>query len=252
MPSTPHYAKRGKGSSFRFSERDSFAATSQKSRQSQLCSASWGRASGIRNPFQTCGKLYRGVCRFVTGACFLCGDMGHFPQNFPKKSGDNSAQSKQSVATSNRNRGMVDPGSIHSHISTKMVRARGIPLEPIVNETLVINPVGHSARVSRVCNKCPIKIQGIVFLANLREFPFNDFEIIIGMDWLSSHYGWVDCRKKGFYRVNDIPMVREFLDVFPKDLPGLPPNCEVEFTIEIYPGTEPVSMAPYRMAPTEL
>ena len=48
-------------------------------------------------------------------------------------------------------------------------------------------------------------------------------------------------------------MVREFSDVFPDDLPGLPPQREaVEFSIELVPGAEPISKAPYRMAPTGL
>ena len=49
-----------------------------------------------------------------------------------------------------------------------------------------------------------------------------------------------------------IPVVCEFLDVFPKDLPGLPPDREVEFSIELEPGTAPISRRPYRMAPMEL
>ncbi|KAL4027946.1 hypothetical protein IC575_011136 [Cucumis melo] len=48
------------------------------------------------------------------------------------------------------------------------------------------------------------------------------------------------------------PVVRDYLDVFPKELPGLPPHREVEFAIELEPGTVPISRAPYRMAPAEL
>ena len=50
----------------------------------------------------------------------------------------------------------------------------------------------------------------------------------------------------------DIPVVSEFLDVFPKELPGLPPDREIEFSIELIPGTAPISQTPYRMAPKEL
>nr|GFA27670.1 transposon Tf2-9 polyprotein [Tanacetum cinerariifolium] len=48
------------------------------------------------------------------------------------------------------------------------------------------------------------------------------------------------------------PVVRDFFDVFSKELPGIPPECEVEFCIELVPGTQPISKAPYRMAPIEL
>ncbi|XP_043817392.1 uncharacterized protein LOC122725037, partial [Manihot esculenta] len=48
------------------------------------------------------------------------------------------------------------------------------------------------------------------------------------------------------------PVVSEFLDVFPDELPGLPPAREIEFEIELMPGTRPISIPPYRMAPAEL
>ena len=52
--------------------------------------------------------------------------------------------------------------------------------------------------------------------------------------------------------VDEIPVVREFLDVFPDDIAGLPPDREVEFTIDLISRTEPISIPPYRMAPAEL
>ena len=53
-------------------------------------------------------------------------------------------------------------------------------------------------------------------------------------------------------RLEDLPVVKEFPDVFPDDLPGLPPDREIDFQIELAHGTEPISRAPYRMAPAEL
>nr|GFD61778.1 putative reverse transcriptase domain-containing protein [Tanacetum cinerariifolium] len=52
--------------------------------------------------------------------------------------------------------------------------------------------------------------------------------------------------------IHDQPIVSEFPDVFPDELPGIPPVREVEFNIELIPGAEPISKAPYRMAPIEL
>ena len=52
--------------------------------------------------------------------------------------------------------------------------------------------------------------------------------------------------------VDEIPVIREFPDVFPDDIVGLPPDREVEFTIDLIPRTEPISIPPYRMAPAEL
>jgi len=52
--------------------------------------------------------------------------------------------------------------------------------------------------------------------------------------------------------MTDIPVVCEFPDVFPEELPGLPPDRDVEFAIELMPGTAPISRRPYRMPPNEL
>ena len=57
--------------------------------------------------------------------------------------------------------------------------------------------------------------------------------------------------KKGT-TLDEIPVVREFPDVFPDDIVGLPSEREVEFTIDLIPGAEPISIPPYRMAPAEL
>ena len=61
----------------------------------------------------------------------------------------------------------------------------------------------------------------------------------------------VDRRQEGT-RLEDILIVKEFPDVFPDDISGLPPNREVEFTIDLIPGTEPIYIPPYRMALAEL
>jgi hypothetical protein len=53
-------------------------------------------------------------------------------------------------------------------------------------------------------------------------------------------------------KLEDVEIVREYKDVFPDELPGLPPEREIDFSIELIPGTAPISQAPYRMAPAEL
>ena len=52
--------------------------------------------------------------------------------------------------------------------------------------------------------------------------------------------------------VSDIPTVSDFPDVFPEELPGLPPHRDIEFDIDVVPGATPASITPYRMAPLEL
>ena len=52
--------------------------------------------------------------------------------------------------------------------------------------------------------------------------------------------------------IESVSIVREFLDVFPADLPGMPPDKDIDFFIDLESGTRPISIPPYRMAPAEL
>jgi hypothetical protein len=96
------------------------------------------------------------------------------------------------------------------------------------------------------------------------------------MDWLTKHKGIISCANKTVLLTDhqgksvscqaqppaQDPMVFnlaaksisvvEFMDVFPEELPGMPPEREVEFYIDLIPGTAPITKRPYRMAPTEL
>jgi len=56
----------------------------------------------------------------------------------------------------------------------------------------------------------------------------------------------------GLLKLEDVRVVSEYPDVFPDELPGIPPERDVEFTIELVPGTGPIAKAPYRMAPAEM
>ena len=58
--------------------------------------------------------------------------------------------------------------------------------------------------------------------------------------------------KRGQIELENILVVKDSLDVFPEELPGIPPEIEVDLSIEILPGTSPTSKAPYTMAPTKL
>ena len=58
--------------------------------------------------------------------------------------------------------------------------------------------------------------------------------------------------QQGELKLEDIPVMKEFLDVFLEDLSGFPPDRKIEFSIDLLPGSSPISKAPYRMAPIEL
>nr|GEU62238.1 hypothetical protein [Tanacetum cinerariifolium] len=82
----------------------------------------------------------------------------------------------------------------------------------------------------------------------------GSFDIIIGMDWLSRYDPVILCREKKF-RIpleEDVPVIQDFPEVFPEELPGLSPPRQVEFCIDLITGDAPVARAPYRLAPSEI
>jgi hypothetical protein len=123
-------------------------------------------------------------------------------------------------------------------------------------------------------------------LPNLIVSESKGIDIILGMDWLSKHNGLIDYGKKAVRltpssgkelkyvaenlvlhkaasnrmvlnhldaaSTRDIRTVSEFSDVFPEELPGMPPDREIEFVIELVPGTAPIFKRPYRMAANQL
>jgi hypothetical protein len=68
----------------------------------------------------------------------------------------------------------------------------------------------------------------------------------------TTYLAYVINSRNGKIEPSDIPIMREFPDVFPEELPGLPLEREVEVTIDILPKVSPIAQPPYRMAPKEL
>lgn len=150
---------------------------------------------------------------------------------------------------------------------------------------------------------CVVRVKDKDTSVNLVVLDTLDFDVILGMDWLSPCHASVDCYHKlvrfdfpgepsfsiqgdrsnaptnlisvisarrllrqgciGYLAVvkdsqakigdvTQVSVVKEFVDVFPEELPGLPPEREVEFCIDLIPDTRPISIPPYRMAPAEL
>jgi hypothetical protein len=109
-------------------------------------------------------------------------------------------------------------------------------------------------------------------LVDIVEIP-----VTLGMDWLTRHNAIINCADNTVLLIDhqgklvsckarlptQVPMVfslaaegisvvEEFMDVFPEELPGMPPEREVDFYIDLLPGTAPIAKRPYRMAPMEL
>ncbi|XP_074347147.1 uncharacterized protein LOC141685976 [Apium graveolens] len=158
---------------------------------------------------------------------------------------------------------LMDYGATGSIISESVVDRLKCVAYPL--ESNLIIKVANQERVvvNRVCPNCDIVIEGRNFFADLIPFKLGEFDIILGMDWLVNHDAQIECRSKKVklktkdgtedvekesLKIEDTHVVKEFPDVFPDELPRVPPDREIEFTIDFAPGTEPVSKAPYQMA----
>ena len=198
---------------------------------------------------------------------------------------------------------IVDAGATHSFAPKPLLDHFQIETQPLGGHMRVSLPARDPLFSDRVVRDSRVLIEGQEFPADLVALDMRDFDVVLGMDWLSLHRATLDCYKKevkfhrpgklevkfrGIHRelsfniisamaaqrmlhkgcqgylayvvetekegilVDEIPVVREFPDVFPDDIAGLPPDREVEFTIDLILGTEPISIPPDRMDPAEL
>ncbi|WRX18085.1 hypothetical protein QQP08_010572 [Theobroma cacao] len=198
---------------------------------------------------------------------------------------------------------LIDSGSDRSYLSISFASFLDRNLSPLEEEIVVHTPIGERLVRNTYYRDCGIKVGEEEFMGDLIPLEIRDFDLILGMDWLSTHRAKVDCFKKemilqslegaevvfmgkrqvlpfcvilalkalklvpkGYLaylahvidisreepKLENVPAVSEFPDVFPDELPRLPPDRELEFTIDLLPGTAPISIPPYRMAPTEL
>jgi hypothetical protein len=176
---------------------------------------------------------------------------------------------------------LFDSGASHTFISKKFVEKYYIPCIESREGFIIHSPRGQIF-TKEVAFHVPVTLAERDFPTNMIVLKGQDIDVILGMNWLAQHkailntdlrtirlsYGLegvilsipVAIPAKPFGRVyeaiileiQDIPVVCEFLDVFLEDLPGLPPERDVEFVIELKPGTAPVSRRSYRMPPNEL
>ena len=91
---------------------------------------------------------------------------------------------------------LIDLGSTHLYICTEHVFDRMPSVEQLPHDMLVNSPLGHSVRVNRVYKNCHLMTHDREFSADLLALPFHEFDLILGMDWLSKHRAIVDCDKK--------------------------------------------------------
>ena len=91
---------------------------------------------------------------------------------------------------------LIDLGSTHSYLCTSIPSLGSLPKSETEYDILVTNPLGHNVIVNRVYRDCPIRIREYEFPGDLIELSFREFDMLLGMDWLSLHQVVVDFRMK--------------------------------------------------------
>jgi hypothetical protein len=175
---------------------------------------------------------------------------------------------------------LFDSGATHSFISENLVGKLGLRGSHTKSAYKIITPGGNiSSHV--VAFGVPLKLGSKNIQSNLITINLEGMDVILGMDWMTQHKVFLDISdrvveinsptvghttlylpfKDGtdscayvtiISHLDEIPVVCEYPDVFPDELAGMPPDRDVEFVIELQPGTAPISKQPYRMPPKEL
>jgi hypothetical protein len=178
-----------------------------------------------------CGRSHAEKdCRWLSGACFACGQQGHKIADCPKKKEPQAAPTfaaRQNNGNQGpRNQGRVyaltqqdanasnavitgiiqvssayayvlfDPGATHSFVSVVFAKKHNLESIPLEIELCVDTPVGGVVIASDICKSCVTKIADRELVADLTLLEMKDFDVILGMDWLAANYASVDCRSK--------------------------------------------------------
>ncbi|GKC05724.1 putative reverse transcriptase domain-containing protein [Tanacetum coccineum] len=143
---------------------------------------------------------------------------------------------------------LFDSGADFSFISTNFAPLLNVK-PSIVNPGYVIEVAdGKKVEVDRIIRDCKLELGNSLFIIDLIPLGSWNFNVIVGMDWLSKNKAMIVCYEK----VVEIPLEGDFVDVFLEDLSGLPRQRQVEFHIDLVPGAMPVAKSPYRLAPSEM
>jgi hypothetical protein len=180
---------------------------------------------------------------------------------------------------------LFDTGATHSFSTASWVEAHNLPITTM-STPIQVDSAGGRIRADSICLNVSVEIRGILFPANLIVMGTQGIDVILGMNWLDKYQAIISCDKriiklvsplgeevvaelvspkprkggchhmaidsKEPYSLETIKVGSEFPDVFPEDLPGMPPERKVEFAIELLPGTAPISKRACRVSRPEL
>ncbi|GKC15376.1 putative reverse transcriptase domain-containing protein, partial [Tanacetum coccineum] len=167
---------------------------------------------------------------------------------------------------------LFDSGADRSFISISLASMLNITSITIDTFYDIEMASGNLVSTNTVIKGCTLTLLDQPFEIDLMPIKLGSFDIVIGMDWLSKYHAKILYDEKVVHipingetliiqvmekksdekRLEDILVVKEFSNVFPEDLPGLPPVHQVEIQIDLIPGAAPVARTPYRLAPSKM
>ncbi|XP_058760552.1 uncharacterized protein LOC131633895 [Vicia villosa] len=215
-----------------------------------------------------CNRKHIRECTNSSVTCYECGEPGHISIFCPNKRAPEKTTGRVYTLDARKAKGnnnliagtcyvnnqtlcvLVDCGATHSFISTECVYRLGLEVTPLPNPMIISSAKDDTVEARLICKGCSVSFNGRDFPIDLISLPLKRLDVILGMDWLSLNLVYIVLSKEPTVRVDlrEIPVVCEF----PEDITSLPPEREAEFSIDLVPGTAPVSITPYRMSPIEL
>ncbi|GJS21981.1 putative reverse transcriptase domain-containing protein [Tanacetum coccineum] len=199
----------------------------------RVFSAGQGSYAGKLPYCGKCGRHHTDACPLT---CHNCGKAGHKRQNQGNPKGNNQA-------STNTQGGRRAPGRVYNLCAEAAVKDNNV-----VNGTFLINNVYASVLFdigerSGVKNKSRLEVISSI---RMQKYINQGCQVFL-IQMMKEEETKILER-----RIEDVPVVRDFPEVFPEELPGLPPTRQVEFHIELIPGAARVARAPYRLAPAEM
>ncbi|GJT91370.1 reverse transcriptase domain-containing protein [Tanacetum coccineum] len=150
---------------------------------------------------------------------------------------------------------LFDSGSDRSFVDTRFSYMLDIDPVKIDASYEVELADGRVVSTNTILKGCTLNLVNHLFEIDLMPIELSTFDVITGMDWLVKRDAVIICGEKikpKEKRLEDVPIIRNFPEVFPDDLSGLPPPRQVEFQIDLVPEAASVARTPYPLAPSEM
>ncbi|GKD92779.1 putative reverse transcriptase domain-containing protein [Tanacetum coccineum] len=177
---------------------------------------------------------------------------------------------------------LFDSGADRSFVSSTFSALLDVAPSTLNTSYAIELAYGRILETNVILRGCTLGLLGHPFDINLMPIELGSFDVIIDMNWMAKYHAVIVCDEKivrvpygdetqkyiqkGFLvylaqvtskktkhkRLEDVPIIQEFPEVFRDDLPGLPPARQVEFEVDLVPSVAPVARAPYRLTPAKM